>query len=127
MEPVEQDIKAVWAAIAEREARLLTLVRASAQIVWVTDKDGRVLSDVDPPPEIADLTWSTFTGLSQQSLRGSGWAAAVHPDDLPTIAAMAQQVRDSGAPIECEFRIRHRSGEWRWVCLLYTSPSPRDS
>jgi len=115
MQPGEPDIKAVWAAIADREARLLTLVRASAQIVWVTDKQGHVLSDVDPPPEIADLTWSTFTGLSQENLRGSGWAAAVHPDDLQTIATTAVQVRDSGAPIDCEFRIRHKSGEWRWV------------
>ena len=61
------------------------------QIVWVIDKDGHVVSDVGPPPEIADLTWSTFTGLSQESLRGNGWTAAVHPDDRPTLAAMREQ------------------------------------
>jgi len=109
----ERDIKSLWAAIADREARLLALVKASAQIVWVTDKDGNVLSDAEPPPEIAELTWSAFTGLSQQSLQGSGWLTALHPDDLQGVAATIRRARMTGAPIDTEFRVRHRSGEWR--------------
>jgi len=74
-----------------------------------------VLSDVDPPPEIADLTWSAFTGLSQESLRGHGWLGALHPDDLKVMAAVESKSRLSGAPVDAEFRVRHRSGEWRWM------------
>ena len=111
----ERDVKSLWAAIADREARLLALVKASAQIVWVTDKNGKVLPDADPPAEIADLTWSAFTGLSQQSLGGNGWLAALHPDDLQTVASVIKRAQITGAPIECEFRVRHRSGAWRWV------------
>jgi len=109
----ERDVKSLWAAIADREARLLALVKASAQIVWVTDQDGNVLSDAEPPPEIADLTWSAFTGLSQQSLRGNGWLAALHPDDLQSVASTIRRARLTGAPIDTELRVRHRSGEWR--------------
>jgi PAS domain S-box-containing protein len=111
----ENDIKSLWAAIADREARLLALVKATANIVWVTDKDGNVLADADPPQDIADLTWSSFTGISQENLRGRGWAAALHPDDLAVVAAVTKGSRDSGNPFYCEFRIRHHSGEWRWV------------
>jgi len=109
----EGDIKSLWATIANREARLLSLVEASAQIVWVTDKDGNVLGN--PPQEMAHLTWSSFTGLSQESLRGHGWSAGVHPDDVPAIAVATKQSRQSGDPVYCEFRLRHKSGEWRWV------------
>jgi PAS domain S-box-containing protein len=111
----ERDIKTLWAAIAGREARLLALVKASAQIVWVTDRNGKVLPDVDPPPEIADLTWSNFTGLSQEALHGHGWLNALHPDDLKVMNTVGGASRASGAPIDAEFRVRHRSGEWRWM------------
>ena len=111
----ESDIKALWAAIAGREARLLALVKASAQIVWVTDRHGKVLPDVDPPREIADLTWSAFTGLSQEMLRGHGWLSALHPDDVEIMHAAGGKSRVSGAPFDAEFRVRHRSGEWRWM------------
>jgi PAS domain S-box-containing protein len=113
--PNEHDIKSLWATIADREARLLALVKASANIVWVTDKDGNVVADVDPPKEIADLTWSAFTGLSQESLRGHGWAKAFHPDDLHVVAKVTKESRDTGIPVNAEFRLRHKSGEWRWV------------
>jgi PAS domain S-box-containing protein len=111
----ERDIRQLWASLAGKEARLLTLLKASAQIVWVTDANGRVLEGVNPPAELADLSWSAFTGLSQQSLAGEGWLAAVHPDDVPAVAAMSKQARTSGSTFDGEFRIRHVSGEWRWM------------
>lgn len=109
------DIKSLWAAIADREARLLTLIEASAEIVWVTDKDGNVLTGADPPQDIAHLTWSSFTGLGQESLHGRGWAAAVHPDDIPVVASVTRKAKLSDSPIDCEFRLKHKSGEWRWM------------
>ena len=117
----EPDVKSLWAAIADREARLLALVKASAQIVWVTDKNGKVISDAEPPAEIADLTWSAFTGLDQKSLSGNGWLAALHPDDLQTVAAVIRRAQSTAAPIDCEFRVRHRSGEWRWMICRGTA------
>jgi len=63
----ESDIRSLWTTIADREARLLALVEASAQIVWVIDKDGNVLGD--PPLAIAHLTWSSFIGIDRVILK----------------------------------------------------------
>jgi PAS domain S-box-containing protein len=105
----------LWDAIASREAQLLALVEGSVQIVWATDANGGVLAD--PPPSFAHLTWSRFTGLEQTSIRGFGWRQAVHPDDLPTVQAMVTQAIATKHPVRCELRVRHHSGEWRWMIV----------
>jgi len=103
----------LWDAIASREAQLLALVEGSAQIVWATDANGGVLAD--PPPGFAHLTWSRFTGIDQASIRGFGWRQAVHPDDLANMQAAIVASIASGHSIQSEFRLRHHSGEWRWM------------
>lgn len=103
----------LWATIAEREARLLALVEASAQIVWVTDERGFV--QMIPPETVAHLTWSSFTGYPQQEMGGHDWIRAVHPDDAPIVSRQVASVIRDGKPFEFDFRLHHRSGEWRWV------------
>jgi PAS domain S-box-containing protein len=105
----------LWDAVATREAQLLALVQGSAQIVWATDANGGVL--VDPPPGFAHLTWSRFTGLDQASIRGFGWRQAVHADDLRLVQSAVTEAIKSGHSIQCEFRVRHHSGEWRWMIV----------
>jgi len=105
--------QSLWDAVASREAQLLALVEGSAQIVWATDTTGGVLAD--PPPGFAHLTWSRFTGLDQAAIRGFGWAQAVHPDDLLHVQSAIAAAIAAGNSIQCEFRLRHRSGEWRWM------------
>jgi PAS domain S-box-containing protein len=46
----------------------------------------------------------------------------VHPDDLARVAQANEQCQaaEDGAVIEAEFRVRHASGEWRWLSTRNT-------
>ena len=108
------EVVSLWTSIADRESRLLALLRTAVQIIWVTDAEGRASeSDPEPPSDIADLTWSAFTGLSTAQLAGVGWLAAVHPDDVAQLLAARERSIRTGEDLRTEFRVRHRSGEWR--------------
>jgi PAS domain S-box-containing protein len=41
--------------------------------------------------------------------------ALLHPDDKPAARAALKAHLDRGQPYDVELRIRHRSGEWRWM------------
>lgn len=109
----QQEPSGLWATIADSEARLLALVEASAQIVWVTDEHGFV--QMIPPQAVAHLTWSSFTGFPVEQMRGHGWIHAVHPHDTTKVAELMANAIRGGQQFESDFRVRHRSGEWRWV------------
>lgn len=108
------EVVSLWTSIANRESRLLALLRTAVQIIWVTDAAGRASeNDPEPPSDIADLTWSAFTGMSSAQLAGEGWLAAVHPDDLAHVLAGRERSIRTGENLRTEFRVWHRSGEWR--------------
>ena len=58
--------------------------------------------------------WTEFTGVR---LNGNADTrlSLVHPQDRETAAAVWQEALLTGGPYECEYRLRHRSGEYRWV------------
>ncbi len=110
------EVVSLWASLANRESRLLALLHTAVQIIWVTDANGRAsANDPEPPADVADLTWSAFTGMSNQAMGGEGWLSAVHPDDLAGLIAAKDRAVSSGRDLHTEFRVRHHSGEWRWM------------
>ncbi|MBB6093778.1 PAS domain S-box-containing protein [Povalibacter uvarum] len=107
-------VTSLWAALASRESRLLALLRTAVQIIWVTDADGKAPPpDAHPPDDIADLTWNAFTGVPQDKIAGEGWLASIHSKDLPNLIRAREQALRDGQDLHTEFRVRHRSGEWR--------------
>ena len=120
--PRDPEIDSLWATIADREARLLSLVEASAQIVWITDKHGSV--PVNPPKDVEHLTWHHFTGYPPDSMRGTQWLDAVHPEDVASVVEVVRHAVSTGDPVLCEFRVHHHSGEWR--SMLARGKSMRD-
>ena len=83
------------------------LAELHPQVPWVADAAGRVI-EVGP-------TWSQLCGLPPQSAHGSGWEAAVHPDDLPMVRQRWRDSIGTGAAFEVEYRIREAGGKFRWV------------
>jgi PAS domain S-box-containing protein len=55
-----------------------------------------------------------YTGLSAEQTAGSGWQAAVHPDDLERHAGRWREAVATGKPHENEVRFRRSDGQYCW-------------
>jgi PAS domain S-box-containing protein len=59
--------------------------------------------------------WVEYTGLTEEQALGSGWQAAIHPDDLSRVLKTWQESLIGGRRLEYEARLRHgREGDYRW-------------
>ncbi|HEU4452747.1 MAG TPA: PAS domain S-box protein [Longimicrobium sp.] len=83
--------------------RYRTLVEATAQLVGVSDAEGRV-------SHLAG--WSELTGEPAEAV--GAWHRSIHPDDRPRAFAAWDRARAARAPLEVEFRIRVKDGGHRW-------------
>ena len=98
-------------AVAEREreeTRYRSLVEATTSIVWHADASG----DVTYGPRLGE-----FTGLSKAEFVGSGWLAAIHPEDRDGALAVWESARRDGMPAAAEHRMRRRDGVYRSVVV----------
>ncbi|MXO50874.1 PAS domain-containing protein [Erythrobacter gaetbuli] len=77
------------------------------QIVWSTLPDGS--------HDYYNARWYEFTGVPIGSTDGEGWAALFHPEDQPNAWAKWRHSLETGEPYEVEYRLRHHSGEYRWM------------
>ncbi len=62
-----------------------------------------------------NTTWLEFTGRSMEQEQGNGWAEGVHPDDLEPCVAYYLEHFNQRLPFRMEYRLRHNSGEYRWI------------
>jgi PAS domain S-box-containing protein len=75
----------------------------------------------DGSAEFHNQRWLDYTGLSARQALGSGWGAAIHPDDLPRILETFREALKSAKPYEVEGHFRRFDGEFRWF-LFRGSP-----
>lgn len=64
---------------------------------------------------MATMRWYDFTGVPSGSTDGEGWAGMFHPEDQDRAWSVWRHSLDTGAPYHIEYRLRHRSGKYRWV------------
>ncbi|MBL8472003.1 MAG: PAS domain S-box protein [Rhodocyclaceae bacterium] len=109
---VQRDISAqreAQAALRASEERYRTMVVATSVVTWRCPPSG--LNTSSQP------VWEAFTGQSAEQLLGAGWAQAVHPADMASVADAWQSALQSGQPFANEFRIRRHDGAWRWMSM----------
>jgi len=94
-------------AIESSELRYRALVMASAQVVWTTDRDGRVREEMP--------SWGEFTGQTFEQYREFGWLDAVHPDDRDALRRRWADVLHASAPYDTEYRMLRHDGSYRHV------------
>lgn len=86
------------------DKRFEALLLASASIVWWTDRTGQLVEE--------QPYWQEYTGQTWEEYRGSGWIAAIHPDDRDAILADWNKAVTTGAPHFTQGRVwsaRHKS------------------
>jgi PAS domain S-box-containing protein len=93
-------------ALEESESRFRSLVEASAQIVWTTDPEGRI---VRPMPE-----WTAITGQSVEAAQGLGMLDTVHAEDRRDVERLWRDAIASKRPFTATFRLRVATGTYRW-------------
>ncbi|MBI5659276.1 MAG: EAL domain-containing protein [Nitrosomonadales bacterium] len=89
-------------SLGESEERFRTLATATSQIVWMTDARGEATGDVP--------AWRAYTGQSFEEIKGWGWAAALHPDDVERTVAIWKQAVETRSIYKTEYRLRRHDG-----------------
>ena len=104
---LEAELIATKNALRESDARFQTLADALPHMVWSTLPDGY--------HDYYNARWYDFTGVPAGSTDGEGWNDMFHPDDQERAWERWRECLASGEPYEIEYRLRHRSGEYRWT------------
>lgn len=94
-------------ALRERATYFRRTLDHLPHMVWSTLPDG--YHDYFSEP------WYEFTGIVPGSTDGDAWNAMFHPDDRERAWATWRECLSTGQHYEIEYRLRHRSGEYRWV------------
>jgi PAS domain S-box-containing protein len=92
-------------ALRRSEERYRSLVRAGAQVVWVTTPTGKIAED---SPE-----WRWITGQTVDEYLGSGWLDAIHPEDRERVEREWLDCVDTGKTFDSRYRVRTKSGSYR--------------
>ncbi len=93
-------------ALRKSEKELRDVIDTIPATVWSTPPDGS-----NP---YVNRHFVEYSGLSAEQTAGSGWQAAIHPDDLQRHAGKWMDAVATGKPHENEVRFRRSDGQYRW-------------
>jgi len=96
----------------EGEARFRILAEAIPEIVW-TAMPGQGVDYCNQ--RLCDLT-----GLKAEQILGWNWKNVLHPDDLPVALENWEKARQTGEPLDAEYRYRMANGDYRWYLVRAT-------
>ncbi|KAF0202309.1 MAG: PAS/PAC sensor hybrid histidine [Bacteroidetes bacterium] len=104
--------KKAEAALRESEIQYRNLANSGSALIWTSGLDKLCNYFNDP--------WLKFTGRTLQQEMGNGWTEGVHPDDFDRCLETYVTAFDKNEPFEMEYRLRHSSGEYRWLLDIGT-------
>lgn len=96
-------------AIRENEERLQLVFEGSQDAFWDWDvASGRIMRSP---------RWAGMLGYTLEEIGGgrNSFIDLIHPDDLPRIIADEQSLDEGKDHYAHEFRMRAKSGEWKWI------------
>jgi PAS domain S-box-containing protein len=94
-------------ALRHSEQRFRVITDASPVLVWMAGTDKLCY--------YFNKRWLEFVGRTLEQEIGNGWADNVHPDDFDRCLQNYLSCFDERRPFEMEYRLRHHSGEYRWI------------
>ncbi len=94
-------------ALRLSEERYRSLIAATAQLVWMTDAQGKPIAPID---------WMEYTGQTLEEAT-ENWVSAIHPDDRELTAQAWMHAVEAKNLYEVEHRLRAADGSYRhfWV------------
>ncbi len=95
------------AALAESERKFHAIANSVDQMIWSTLPDGF--------HDYYNDRWYEYTGVPKGSTDGEAWNEIFHPDDQERAWATWNHSLATGEPYHIEYRLRHHSGNYRWV------------
>ena len=96
--------------LREREVQYRNLANSGIALIWTSGTD-KLCTYVNEP-------WLKFTGRTLSQEMGDGWTESVHPDDLDRCLENYMIAFDKREAFTMEYRLRHVSGEYRWILDL---------
>ena len=93
--------------LREKEVQYQNLANSGLALIWAADTDKSCNYFNEP--------WLKFTGRTLDQELGNGWAEGVHPDDLDRCLETYATAFDKREEFNMEYRLRHVSGEYRWI------------
>ena len=100
-----------------RELPLRVVMDTIPGLVWSALPDGDF--------EFCNQRWLDYTGMSFHEIKGWGWAAAIHPEDVTHVREGWRTALAEATSFEAEARMRRADGCYRWF-LIQAEPL-RDS
>jgi PAS domain S-box-containing protein len=91
----------------EKEVQYRNLADSGLSLIWTSDTE-KLYNYFNKP-------WLDFTGRTAEQELGNGWAEGVHPDDFQACLNTYVTAFDRREPFQMEYRLRHKSGEYRWI------------
>jgi PAS domain S-box-containing protein len=94
-------------ALRESEQRFRVITDASPMLVW--------MSGTDKLCYYFNKGWLDFVGRTLEQESGNGWTENVHPEDFDRCLQVYVSNFDARRPFETEYRMRHHTGQYRWI------------
>ena len=94
-------------ALRESEQRFKVITEAMPVMVW--------MSGTDKLCTYFNKSWLDFVGRTLEQEWGNGWTENVHPDDFERCLQIYVNSFDARQPFEMHYRMRHHTGEFRWI------------
>jgi diguanylate cyclase (GGDEF)-like protein/PAS domain S-box-containing protein len=99
-------------ALREKEVQYRNLADSGTALIW--------RAGTDKLCKYFNLPWLKFTGRTLEQEMGNGWVEGVHPDDVNRCFETYAAAFDKREAFDMEYRLRHNSGEYRWIQDLGT-------
>lgn len=101
------EIKWIQESLAQSRDFYLTLFEGFPSLIWRAGPDGAC--------DYFNAAWLEFTARTLEQELDDGWLEAVHPDDRERRVTAFRAAMETHTGFHIEYRLRHRSGEYRWV------------
>ena len=93
--------------LIESEKRFRDVADSAPVMIWMSDEKNETV--------YVNKTWNDFTGLDAEKLAGKTWSSIVHPEDVDRAVKEFKESFQQFAPITMIYRLRKKTGEYRWV------------